>query len=88
MQAEGERGGWTSLLNSKCKHCSAIDNGAMNFTPELAICYQIANQKKDGTLNFKRISQDGDSFFGKPPNHTVDELRNEPNCRLIHLAGR
>ncbi len=37
--------GLTSLFHSKCKHCSAVDNGAMNFIPALVICFQIANQK-------------------------------------------
>ncbi len=47
------------MFNSKCKHCSAVDNGALNFIPALAICFQIANQKQGGVLNFKRLSQDG-----------------------------
>ncbi len=41
----GGGGGWTSLFNSTCKHCSAVDNSTMNFMPALAICFQTTIQK-------------------------------------------
>ncbi len=51
--------GWTGLFNSKGMHCSAVDNGAMNFIPALAICFQIAYQKQGCALNFKGLPDDG-----------------------------
>ncbi len=33
------------------------------FTPALAICFQIANQKQGDALNFKGLSQDGDRLI-------------------------
>jgi len=37
----------------------AYPYGVMNFMPALAICFQIANQKQVGALNFKGRSQNG-----------------------------
>jgi hypothetical protein len=50
-----------------------VGNGAMNFIPALAVCFQIVNQKTRGALNFKELSQDGrwTDFSTKSPRLTL-----------------
>jgi hypothetical protein len=63
MQVEGG----ISLFNSKCKRCSTVDNGAMNFIPTLVIRFRITNSCTSWRGIFEGLSQDGGrgAFFLK-----------------------
>jgi hypothetical protein len=68
------------------RHCSAVDNGAMNFLPSLAIVCKKKFKKQGGALNCKGLSQDGGRInFSENLRASLfyDDLPNEPTFSRI-----
>jgi hypothetical protein len=79
--------GWTSLFNSKCKHCSIVYNGSVNFIPALGIRFRIANSCTRWRGIFQGLSKDGDGqiFLKTSAPLSLINLSNELNFSHIHL---
>ncbi len=75
----------------KSQHSDTYPYGAMNFIPELAIHFWIANSLWGGAVAVKGSHKmDGYGDFSENLRASLfnKDLSDEPNFRRIHLAGQ
>jgi hypothetical protein len=91
QDGKGRGGDGLVCLNQKCKHCSAVDNGAMNLTSAFEIRFRIANSCMRWRGIFRGLSQDrGRTDFSRKLCAFLfyKDLSIEPSFCRIHLAGQ